>query len=159
MNPMPELTPMLKQLRLSGMLDSLETRNRQAIDEKMAYTDFLGLILQDEIARRSQKRLALALRRANFRNQKTLEGFDFSFNPSINRALITDLASCRFIDEKVAVFVVGPCGTGKSHVAQALGHAAVRTGHDVLFTTQSKMLSQLNAARAINTYDLSLIHI
>ena len=153
MNPMPELTPMLKQLRLSGMLDSLETRNRQAIDEKMAYTDFLGLILQDEIARRSQKRLALALRRANFRNQKTLEAFDFSFNPSINRALITDLASCRFLEEKVAVFVVGPCGTGKSHIAQALGHAAVRTGHDVLFTTQSKMLSQLNAARAINTYE------
>ena len=153
MNPMPELTPMLKQLRLSGILDSLETRNRQAIEEKMAYTDFLGLILQDEIARRSQKRLALALRRANFRNQKTLEGFDYSFNPSINRALITDLASCRFLEEKVAVFIVGPCGTGKSHIAQALGHAAVRTDHDVLFTTQSKMLSQLNAARAINTYD------
>ena len=153
MNPMPELTPMLKQLRLSGILDSLETRNRQAIEEKMAYTDFLGLIVQDEIARRSQKRLALALRRANFRNQKTLEEFNFSFNPSINRALITDLASCRFIEEKVAVFIVGPCGTGKSHIAQALGHAAVRTGHDVLFATQSKMLSQLNAARAINTYE------
>ena len=153
MNPMPELTPMLKQLRLSGILDSLETRNRQAIEAKMAYTDFLGLIVQDEIARRSQKRLALALRRANFRNQKTLEEFDYSFNPSINRALITDLASCRFLQEKVAVFIVGPCGTGKSHIAQALGHAAVRTGHDVLFTTQSKMLSQLNAARAINTYD------
>ena len=153
MNPMPELTPMLKQLRLSGILDSLETRNRQAIEEKMAYTDFLGLIVQDEIARRSQKRLALALRRANFRNQKTLEEFDYSFNPSINRALITDLASCRFIEEKVAVFIVGPCGTGKSHIAQALGHAAVRTDHDVLFTTQSKMLSQLNAARAINNYD------
>ncbi len=151
MNPMPELNPLFKQLRLSGMLDSLETRNRQAIEEKMAYTDFLALILQDEIARRSQKRLTLALRRANFRNQKTLEEFDFSFNPSINRALITELATCRFLQEKVAVFIVGPCGTGKSHIAQALGHAAVRTGHDVLFTTQSKMLSQLNAARAINT--------
>jgi DNA replication protein DnaC len=153
MNPMPELTPMLKQLRLSGILDSLETRNRQAIEEKMAYTDFLGLILQDEIARRGQKRLALALRRANFRNQKTLEEFDFSFNPSINRSLIVDLATCRFIEEKVAVFVVGPCGTGKSHIAQALGHAAVRAGYDALFTTQSKMLSQLNTARAINTYE------
>jgi len=153
MNPMPELTPMLKQLRLSGILDSLETRNRQAVEEKMAYTDFLGLILQDEIARRSQKRLTLALRRANFRNQKTLEEFDFSFNPSINRSLIVDLATCRFIEEKVAVFVVGPCGTGKSHIAQALGHAAVRVGYDVLFTSQSKMLSQLNAARAINNYE------
>ena len=61
MNPMPEITPMLKELRLSGVMDSLETRNRQAIEEKLAYTDFLALILQDEVARRAQKKLALAL--------------------------------------------------------------------------------------------------
>jgi DNA replication protein DnaC len=93
-----------------------------------------------------QKRLALALRRANFRNQKTIEDFDFTFNPSINRSLIMDLATCRFIEEKVSVFIVGPCGTGKSHLAQALGHCAVRRGYDVAFTTQSAMLSKLNAA-------------
>ena len=153
MNPMPELIPMLKQLRLSGILDSLESRNRQAIEQKLSYTDFLGMIVQDEIARRNQRRLATALRRANFRSQKTLEEFDFSFNPNINRALVIDLASCRFIDEKVCVFIVGPCGTGKSHIAQALGHCAIRNGHDVLFTTQSLMLSQLHAARATNTFD------
>jgi len=153
MNPMPELTPMLKQLRLSGVLDSLETRNRQAIEEKFSHMDFLATILQDEIARRTQKRFASALRRANFRNQKTLEEFDFTFNPNINRALVLDLASCRFLQEKVCVFVVGPCGTGKSHIAQALGHAAIRGGYDVLFTTQSKMLNQLQAARATNSYD------
>jgi len=153
MNPMPELIPMLKQLRLSGILDSLESRNRQAIEQKLSYTDFLGLIVQDEIARRNQRRLAAALRRANFRSQKTLEGFDFTFNPNINRALITDLASCRFIEEKVCVFIVGPCGTGKSHIAQALGHCAIRKGCNVLFTTQSKMLSQLNAARATNSFE------
>jgi DNA replication protein DnaC len=88
MNPMPELIPMLKQLRLSGVLDSLENRNRQAIEEKLSYTDFLATIVQDEIARRTQKKLALAFRRANFRNQKTLEEFDFSFNPTINQGLI-----------------------------------------------------------------------
>jgi DNA replication protein DnaC len=88
MNPMPELIPMLKQLRLSGILDSLENRNRQAIEEKLSYTDFLATIVQDEIARRTQKKLALAFRRANFRNQKTLEEFDFSFNPTINQGLI-----------------------------------------------------------------------
>jgi DNA replication protein DnaC len=153
MNPMPELTPMLKQLRLSGVLDSLEIRNRQAIEEKFSHMDFLATILQDEIARRTQKSFASALRRANFRNQKTLEEFDFTFNPNINRALVLDLASCRFIQEKVCVFVVGPCGTGKSHIAQALGHAAIRAGYDVLFTTQSKMLNQLQAARATNSYD------
>jgi len=153
MNPMPELIPMLKELRLSGVLDSLEQRNRQAIEKKLAYTDFLAMVVQDEIARRAQKRLALALRRANFRNQKTIEDFDFSFNPSINRALVMDLATCRFIEEKVSVFIVGPCGTGKSHLAQALGHCAVRKGHNVAFTTQSAMLTRLNAARATQSYE------
>ena len=153
MNPMPELIPMLKQLRLSGILDSIETRNRQAVENKLSYMDFLATIITDEIARRNQKKLASALRRANFRNQKTLEEFDFAFNPNINRALITELASCRFIQEKVSVLIMGPCGTGKSHIAQALGHCAIRSGYDVLFTTVSKMLSQLNAARANNGFD------
>ena len=153
MNPMPELTPMLKQLRLSGIMDSIESRNRQAIEKKMSYMDFLAIIITDEIARRNQKKLASALRRANFRNQKTLEEFDFSFNPNINRSLIVDLASCRFIREKVCAFIIGPCGTGKSHLAQALGHSAIREGYNVLFTTASKMLVQLNAARATNGFD------
>ncbi len=153
MNPMPELTPMLKQLRLSGIMDSIEARNRQAIEKKMSYMDFLATIITDEIARRNQKKLASALRRANFRNQKTLEEFDFAFNPNINRALVMDLADCRFIREKVCVFIVGPCGTGKSHLAQALGHSAIREGYSVLFTSVSKMLTQLNAARATNGFD------
>jgi DNA replication protein DnaC len=153
MNPMPELTPMLKQLRLSGIMDSIESRNRQAIEKKMSYMDFLAIIITDEIARRNQKKLASSLRRANFRNQKTLEEFDFSFNPNINRSLIVDLASCRFIREKVCAFIIGPCGTGKSYLAQALGHSAIREGYNVLFTTASKMLAQLNAARAINGFD------
>ncbi len=153
MNPMPDLIPMLKQLRLSGILDSIEARNRQAIEEKFSYMDFLAIVIQDEIARRSQKRLVSAVRRANFRNQKTLEEFDFSFNPGINRALIMELASCRFMEEKVSVLIVGPCGTGKSHIAQALGHSAIRKGHDVLFTTTSRMLAQLHAARATNSFE------
>jgi DNA replication protein DnaC len=153
MNPMPELIPMLKQLRLSGILDSIESRNRQAIEEKFSYMDFLATIVQDEIARRSQKRLESAVRRANFRNQKTLEEFDFTFNPNINRALITELASCRFMEEKVCVMIVGPCGTGKSHIAQALGHCAIRKGYDVLFTNTARMLAQINAARATNGFE------
>jgi DNA replication protein DnaC len=153
MNPMPELSPMLKQLRLSGILDSLEVRNRQAIDQKLAYTDFLALLIQDEVARREQKKLNLRLRRANFRSQKTLEQFDFGFNPTINRALIQELATGRFITEPVSVLIAGPCGTGKSHLAQALGHIGVRLGHDVLFTTQTQLLGSLNAARATGTFE------
>jgi len=153
MNPMPELAPMLKQLRLSGILDSLEDRNKQAIGKKMSYTEFLSLLISDEVARREQKKFSLRLRRAAFRSHKTLDQFDFSFNPKINSALIQELITGRFIEEKVAALIVGPCGTGKSHIAQAIGHAAVRHGHDVLFTSQSQLLGNLHAARATDTFD------
>lgn len=153
MNPMPELSPLLKQLRLSGILDSLDKRNREAVEHKMPYTDFLALLIQDEVARREHKKFNLRLRRAGFRSSKTLEQFDFDFNPGIDHTLVTELSTCRFVNEQVAVLIAGPCGTGKSHLAQALGHCAVRHGHDVLFSTQSQLLGSLNAARAINTYE------
>lgn len=151
--PMPELAPLLKQLRLSGILDSLAVRNQQAIQQKLPYPEFLALLISDEIARRDQKRFATRLRRAGFRSQKTLDQFDFDFNPNINAALLYELATGRFIEEHVAVLVAGPCGTGKSHIAQAIGHAAVRQGHDVLFTTQSRLLGSLHAARATDSYE------
>ena len=88
MNPATELAPQLKQLRLSGILDSLDARNRQAIDAKLAYTEFLALLIQDEIARREQKKFGTRLRRAAFRATKTLEGFEFDRLPSTNRALV-----------------------------------------------------------------------
>jgi DNA replication protein DnaC len=156
MNPIPELTPLLKQLRLSGILDSLEARNREAIDRKLAYTDFLSLLVHDEVARRDQKKLAQRLRRANFRSQKTLEGFDFDRLPTLNRALVHDLATGRFVEEKVAVLIVGPCGTGKSHLAQAIGHCAARQGHDLLFTTQTQLLASLRNAQAVGNYEKKL---
>lgn len=152
MSPIPELTPLLKQLRLSGILDTLEARNREAIDRKLAYTEFLSLLIHDEVARRDQKKLALRLRRASFRNHKTLEGFDFDRLPGLNRAAVHDLATCRFIEEKVAVLIAGPCGTGKSHLAQALGHAAARQGHDVLFITQTQLMNSLRTAQATGAY-------
>lgn len=156
MNPMPELSPMLKQLRLSGILDSLEVRNRQAMEDKLSYTEFLALLLQDESARRTNKKLTQRLRRAGFKPNKTFEAFDFSFNLAIDKKLIMDLATCQFMDERVPVLIAGPCGTGKSHIAQAIGHCAVRQEKDVLFTTQAKMLGQLHAAKATNSYDRKL---
>lgn len=152
-NPLPELAPVLKQLRLSGIVESLDQRNRQAIENKMTYPEFLALVIQDEAARRDQKKYSTRLRRAGFRGDKTIEGFDFDFNPAIDRALIKELVSCRFANEKVSVLIVGPCGTGKSHVAQAIGHSAVRQGVDVLFLTQTQLLAQINAARATGGYE------
>jgi len=145
---------MLKQLRLSGLLDSLDTRNREAIQGKLTYPEFLALLIQDEAERRDQKKYALRLRRAGFRGDKTLEGFDF--NPTADQRLITELAQCRFIEEKVAVLIAGPCATGKSHIAQAIGHCAVRKGYDVMFTTQTTLLSQINAARATGAVERKL---
>jgi DNA replication protein DnaC len=124
MNPIPALTPHLKQLRLSGILDSLEARNRQAIESKLAYTEFLALLIEDEVARREQKKFASRLRRAAFRTNKTLDQFEFDRLPQLNRALVHDLASGRYLSERAPVLIVGPCGTGKSHLAQALGHSA-----------------------------------
>ncbi len=152
-NPMPELAPQLKQLRLSGILDSLAERNRQAISKKMSYVDVLALLVTDEVARREHKKYSSRVRRAGFKTGKTIESFDFDHNPQINRELVTDLASCRFIAEKVAILIAGPCDTGKSHIAQALGHCAVQEGHDVAFTTHSKLLGHLHEARAIGSFE------
>ena len=153
MNPMPELSPLLKQLRLSRILETLPARNREAIENKLSYTEFLALVIQDEVARREQNKFTTRVRRAGFRGEKTLEGFDFAFNPHIDQAYLKDLATGRYITEKVAVLIAGPCGTGKSHIAQALGHCAVRAGYDVLFTTQSKLLGNLHAARATGNFE------
>lgn len=152
-NPMPELAPILKQLRLSGIVESLEQRTRQAIENKLTYPEFLALIIQDEAGRRDQKKYVTRVRRAGFLGDKTIEGFDFDFNPGIDRALIQELASGRFIDERVCVLIAGPSGTGKSHLAQAIGHCAVRRGTDVLFLTQTQLLAQLHAAKATGGYE------
>jgi DNA replication protein DnaC len=105
------------------------------------------------VARREQKKFATRLRRAAFRATKTLEGFEFDRLPSTNRALVHDLATGRYIQEKAPVLIVGPCGTGKSHLAQALGHCAVRQGQDVVFASCAQLLASLNAARAIGNYE------
>ncbi len=153
MNQSPELNTTLKQLRLSGVLDSLEQRNRQAIDGKLAYTEFLAMLLHDEVARRDQKKLGARILRAGFALGKTLESFDFDRLPKLNRAHINDLATGRYIDEKVAILMVGQTGVGKSHIAQALGHCAARQGRDVVFVTQTDLLKKLHAARATGMYE------
>lgn len=156
MNPMPQLEPLLKQLRLSGILDSLEARNRQAIEAKLAYTEFLALLVQDEVARRDQRQFAQRLRKAQVVGDKTFERFDSASSPSVNHALLAELATCRFVTDKAPVLIAGPTGTGKSHLVQALCHCALRAGYEVLFITHAKLLAQLYAARAINGFERKL---
>ncbi len=142
----------LKRLRLSGVVETLEARQRQAIDGKWAYVDFLARLLEDELERRAQKQLALRVRRASVNTTKTLEGFDFTFNPSINRQQLLQLASGDYLRQKRNVLICGPSGVGKSHLAQALGHEACRQGYDVVFVTTHKLLLHLNGGRADGSY-------
>lgn len=151
-----QLIPQLKQLRLSGVLATLEARHRQAIDGKWSYVEFLHRLLEDEVERRAQKQLAVRVRRAAVNTTKTLEGFDFGFNVSINRQQVLQLASCEYVRLKRNVLVCGPSGVGKSHLAQALGHEACRQGYDVVFTNTHRMLQQLNGGRADGSYERRL---
>jgi DNA replication protein DnaC len=143
----------LKTLRLVGFLETLDLRLTQAREEDYDHLTFLQLMVQDEIERREAKKLAQRLSRASFEEQKSLEGFDFSFNPKIKRALITNLATCIFIERKEHVLIYGPAGVGKTHLAQAIGHEACRKGHDVLFVKSVKMLRSLHAARADHSWE------
>ena len=133
-----QLTPHLKQLRLSGILGTLDARHRQAVDGKWSYIEFLERLLQDEVERRGQKQLHLRLRRATLNTTKSLETFDFSFNPTINRQQLLALASGDYIRQKRNVIICGPTGVGKSHLAQALGQEACRQGFQVLFLNAYK---------------------
>ncbi len=150
------LIPHLKQLRLSGILETLEARHRQALDGKWSYIEFLARLLEDEVERRAQKQLALRVRRAAITTTKTLEGFDFSFNPSINRQQVLHLASGDYIRHKWNVLICGPSGVGKSHLAQALAHEACRQGFDVVFTSTHKMLQHLHGGRADGSFERRL---
>jgi DNA replication protein DnaC len=139
-----ELQRSLRQLRLGGMAGVLETRLRQAQAEPMAPIDLLSTLVSDELARRSDRLLERRRKQAGFRDaNKTLDHFDFTFNPKMNRSLIFDLATAAFIDRREDALLLGPGGTGKSHLAQAIGHAAILQGHKVLYRETHVLLEEL----------------
>jgi DNA replication protein DnaC len=148
-----------RNLRLSGLLNSLELRLQEAEANRLPHAQFLELLLQDEINIRHQRLLARRHKSADFREMRSLEDFDFGFNPSINRTQIYQLATCQFIRQHRDVLLVGPPGVGKSHLAQAIGLEALKAGFVVLyrsiFDLVRELLSQetLSAeARLLNKY-------
>lgn len=157
MSSTDDLIPLLKKLRLSGVLQSLELRVRQAADDDLAPSEFLFRVLSDEVERRDGKQLESRVRRANFEGMCSLEDFDFHFNPEIPKAKIIDLATCSFVERHENILLVGRTGVGKSHIAQALGHRACRAGHHALYTSAQEMFTSLRAARADASFDRKLL--
>jgi DNA replication protein DnaC len=151
-----QLQPHLKRLRLSGILQTLDARNQQAIDAQWSYIEFLARLLEDEVERRAQKQLALRLRRSKVNSTKTLESFDFNFNPNLNRQKVLALAACDYIRQKRNVLICGPTGVGKTHLAQALVHEAARQGFQALYVNTNKMLAHLNGGRADGSWERRL---
>lgn len=156
MSPIDELVPILKKLKLSGVLQSLELRVRQTVEDDVHPAEFLMRLLNDEVERRSEKLLEQRIRKASFQPNKTLENFDFLFNPKVPKAKVIDLATCSFIGRRENVLLLGQTGVGKSHLAQALGHRACLAGHDVLYLPAHQMLASLRAARADGSYERKL---
>ena len=152
-NQTAELEKSLKSLKLSGILQCLEARTREASVNQLSHCEYLSLLAQDELLLREQKRYKSRVKKAGFKGQKTIETFNFDFNPKINRSMINDLSTCRFVQECYPVIIVGPCGTGKTHLAQALGFCAIQKGYDALCTTQTALAERLQAAKATNSYN------
>jgi DNA replication protein DnaC len=142
-----ELEHALRQLRLGGMAAVLETRLRQAQAETMAPIDLMSCLVSDELNRRSQRLLDRRRQQAEFRDpHKTLDNFDFTFNPKMNRSLVFDLATCDFITKREDALFLGPGGSGKSHLAQAIGQTAIQQGYRVLYRETHVLLDHLAEA-------------
>jgi DNA replication protein DnaC len=148
------LGPVLRQLGLSGMLDTIEARLAEARAGTLGHAEFLQVLCEDELARRDAAKITRRIRAARFpAADATLESFDFGYNPQLPAAQIRDLARLEFIAAGEGVLAYGPVGVGKSHLAAALGHQACRRGHDVTFTTCSRLLAHLAGGHADRSFE------
>lgn len=147
-----ELDAALRKLRLSGMADVLDTRLRQAQSERLAPLDLVSALVGDELVRRQDRLFARRHKQAGFRDpDRSLESFDFDFNKKINRALVYDLATARFIEQREDALFLGPPGTGKSHLAQAIGRAAIQQGYRVVYREAHTLIEEIAEATLAGT--------
>ena len=144
-----ELDRALRQLRLGGIADTLNVRVQQARAESLGPLDFLGLLVHDELNRRRDRLLERRLKAAAFRDRTTLDTFDWKFNPTIDRALVHELMTARFIEKREDCLLLGNPGTGKSRIAQGIGIAAVHAGFRVLYREANALFEELVLAEAL----------
>jgi len=151
------LLPKLKELRLSGMLSSLEERAELAREQKLSPVEFLAILVDDELDRRHQKRQARMERQAGFESLRLLSDFNFAAVPALDRSLVLEMATCGFILAHENWLIVGPTGVGKSHLATAVGYEAIKRGLKVLSFATHRLLAELHAARADGSFG-QLLH-
>src|SRR5437773_8800194 len=155
-----ELQRALRQLRLSGMAAGLEPRLLQAQTDTLAPIDFLSTLVQDELQRRQDRLLDRRMTQAGFRDRgKTLDAFDFEFNKKMNRRLVFELATGRFVTQHEDGLFLGPPGTGKSHLAQAIGFAVIQHGYRVLYRETHTLVDELAEAQLAGTRKATLAHL
>ncbi len=143
----------LRKLRLSGLASSLEIRIQEAVGNQLSYDQFLELILQDELLIRDERLMQRRIKQAGFRELKTLEDFDWQFNNTIKRKQIYDFACCKFIRQGNDILFLGPPGTGKSHLAQALGYQAIKNGHTVRYRSIFDLVRDFMQDEALGQID------
>jgi DNA replication protein DnaC len=152
------LSKHLRNLKLSGVAKTIEVRNEQAIKEKLSYMEFLELLIEDEFANRKDNSYKKRFQKAHFPFTKTLEEYDFNFQPTLNRQELYNLATCEFVRKRENVIFIGPPGTGKTHLSVSIGIKALQQGYKVIFTTVSDMMSTLFESKADNSYAQKLKH-
>ena len=151
-----ELVDSLKRLKLTGILDTLSIRIEESTTNKLPYLDFFSLLVQDEILRKDQNRFQNRLKKSKINSNKTIERFDFSFNPKINASAVRELMTLNFMHKNTCVLLIGPCGTGKSHLAQAIGFKAIQQGFDVIFTAHDKLHYEFQKFKAMGCLESKL---
>lgn len=146
----------IRQLKLSGLIDRLDEALKLAIEHKTSYQDFLEGLFSDEVQRREEKALERSFKQACFPSMKTLDSYDFNFQPGLDKQLILNLSNLNFIERNEVVIFIGPPGVGKTHLSIALGSAACNAGYRVLFLSSSQLIRQLRATRADDSLDTLL---
>jgi len=146
----------LKSLRLPAMAEMLDSYAKQAASSSMSYVDFLGGLVSEEVIRKEQRSVQNRIKSARFPVLKSLDDFDYSFQPSIDKKKVGELSNLRFIDNKENILFLGPSGVGKTHLATSLGVRACESGYKVLFTTLNDMVSVLMASMADNSFPSKL---
>lgn len=145
---MEKLKTKLRQLKLAGMVKSIDARNKFALQNKVSYVEFIELLIEDEYVNRKANSFGKRLNKSKINTAKSIDEFDFNYQPKLNKQLVLEIASCRFINQNKNVVLMGKPGVGKTHLANAIGLEALKQGYKVLFLHINDLIEKLNAARA-----------